>query len=217
MCVADFEITVARDKAGNTARHFATTVIRFEAKVMKKTDETKPKHQFAVLGALLISATISAPALAENDGAAPFTMAVISNEAYGRSVTSGKFEQAIDSITAGGHRSRDRFADQTNLCVAYTKTSDLEKASVACDAAIARLKRRKGRASTSAWNYSAEGQAYRSELALALSNRGVLLAATGEIVLARKDFLAAIELETRSSSFAERNLDRLDRLETEDA
>jgi tetratricopeptide (TPR) repeat protein len=184
---------------------------------MNKTYETKPKRQFAALGALLFSATISAPALAENEGAAPFKMAVISNEAYGRSVTSGKFAQAIDSITAGGHRSRDRFADQNNLCVAYTKTSDLEKASVACNAAIARLKRRKSRASTSAWNYSAEGHAYRSELALALSNRGVLLAATGETELAKKDFLAAIELETRSSSFAESNLDRLEQLSTPDA
>lgn len=184
---------------------------------MNMQNITKTKRKYAALGALLVTATVSAPASAENEAATPFTMAVISNEAYGQRVTSGEFDQAIDNITAGGRRSRDRFADQNNLCVAYTKTSEIKKARIACNAAVARVKKQASWRRTSASDYSGKGQAYRADLTVALSNRGVLLAATGDAELARKDFLAAIELQTRSSSIAESNLERLEQLTTPDA
>lgn len=109
----------------------------------------------------------------------------------------------------GGRRSNYEFAEQTNLCVAYTKIRDVEKASTACDAAVAQMKEQEDRASRSRSERSAEVRAYRSDLAVALSNRGVLLAATGDAELARKDFRAAMALQTRVASIVEGNLQRL--------
>lgn len=46
---------------------------------------------------------------------------------------------------------------------------------------------------------------------IALSNRGVLMAAAGDKDLAKQNFLAAIELDTKLTSVVEGNLERLER------
>ena len=177
---------------------------------MKKSYVMKQKHAYAALGALLFAATVATPVSAEESATTPFTMTVISDAAYGHSVVNGKYERAIDKLTRDGRLLRDEFADQTNLCVAYTKTRDIQKAGDACNAAIANVKKREGRVSRTSNKRSAEFRAYQSNLAVALSNRGVLRAATGDVELAKQDFQTALDLQTRLSTIVEGNLQRLE-------
>lgn len=179
---------------------------------MKNSHETKTNYRYAALGTLLIAASLSAPALAENPQPKLFTMAVISDDAYGITVTKGKYEQAIDRITRNGDRLARSFADQINLCVAYTKSHEIDKAGTACDAAIAQVKKKETRVARIKNDRDPEVRAYRANLALALSNRGVLLAATGDADLAKKDFDAAIALQSRLTSIIENNLERLNQV-----
>jgi hypothetical protein len=66
-----------------------------------------------------------------------YKMAVISDESQGRAILSGDYDRAIGKMTNKPLRFRGRFATSNNLCVAYAKTKDLQKAIQACDAAVA--------------------------------------------------------------------------------
>ena len=94
------------------------------------------KHKYAALAALVVAANFASQASAEDLPDTPLTMTVISDHAYGRTVTKGKYEQAIDHITRNGRCVPERFADHSTLCVAYSKTYEIEKARAACDAAV---------------------------------------------------------------------------------
>ena len=171
---------------------------------MNKSAVTKLKYPYAALAALLLATTPAANVFAESRSVEPFTMAVFIDTRHGEKINSGMYDQAIDKITRGGTRESRRFEDQVNLCVAYAKTNSIEKATAACNAAIEKVEKRVGRP-----NVDLEARAHRYNLALALSNRGVLMAATGEIDRAEKDFLAALELDTRITPIVENNLVRL--------
>ena len=125
---------------------------------MKQSHWTKPKHAIAVASALL--AIVTAPAAAAEIELTPYVMAVISDDAHGRRVTSSKYEQAIQRITHGGKGTRASFADQNNLCVAYTKTIELDKAAAACDAALKEVRKREKRAMRSTSPNGAELYAF---------------------------------------------------------
>jgi len=178
---------------------------------MKRPNEMKLKRGVAALGAILVGASISSPASAQEPGATPFTMAVVVDDAYGRAIVSGKFDKAIKKITADGNRSTNRFSHQNNLCVAYLKSKETDKARIACDAAIAIAETQESRATKKDRDRAVLVRASHSDLAIALSNRGVLLAATGDAERARQDFVAAINFQTDFSETVAANLDRLDR------
>ncbi len=180
---------------------------------MKTLADMKKARAFGLTCALLLG--FSMPVTAEETAAATYTMAVIKNEAYGRQVTAGKYDQAIEKITRGGVRAKDRFANHVNLCVAYTKTKDIESANLSCNAALAGLKKQEDRSTRS--KKSAVYGAYERDLALALSNRGVLFAVSGDTKRARESFAAAIELQTGLSHLAKNNLERLERSALPDA
>ena len=139
-------------------------------------------------------------------------MAVVIDAAYGKEITLGHYNQAIDGITRHGTRQSKRFQEQVNLCVAYTKTREIEKASNACDAAIENVVEREGRVRKLRSGRSAQARAYQVELALALSNRSVLLAATGETERAKEGFLEAMDLQTELGPMIQNNLARLDQM-----
>ncbi len=145
--------------------------------------------------ALVVWLAIAAPLAAEETDEV-YTMTVIVDAAHGTKVAAGNYERAIEKITAA-KRSRDAYSKQTNLCVAYTKTGALEKATAACEAALAIML--DGREPRSAYFATAE-QADRVYLALALSNLGVLQAAKGSTDEARATFLRAVELDTDLSA-----------------
>ena len=176
---------------------------------MKPIVKLKTQQKFSTLAALVLSATVSSQAAGHDAPANPFQMAVIIDEAHGRAIASGRYDAAIEKITAGRNKSHAYFSSQVNLCVAYAKTMEIQKARTACDAAIAHVRKEEGRVSRIKNSRNPELRAYRSNLSAALSNRGVLLAATGDTELAREDFVAAINFDTRYSKIAAANLDRL--------
>ncbi|MDJ0699386.1 MAG: hypothetical protein QNJ07_05975 [Woeseiaceae bacterium] len=149
--------------------------------------------RYAVLafaGLVVMSGSASA-----EDNKSAYSMAVIIDAAEGRDVRKGKYEQAIAKLTeAKRNRTDDEFARSTNLCVAYTKTGELEKAEIACDQAVMLYA-----------DNRFEPERYR---ALALSNRGVLRAVKGDVELARADFEAATEIY-RLGRFTKDNLARV--------
>lgn len=153
---------------------------------------------------LLVAALACASTMADEPA---YTMTVISDAAYGLKVTAGEYDVAIAKITAK-RRNTDRYPDLTNLCVAYTKTGDLEKADAACGAAVEQM-RAKVPARGSSFNYLTDAAGHRTHLALALSNQGVLHAVSGDLDSARKNFEEALELRT-SVSAPKVNLARLD-------
>ena len=146
------------------------------------------------------------------DKSTAYKMVVFSDQRHGITVTKGKYEKAIAMLTAKPERKRDAFETRTNLCVAYTKSGELEKATASCDAALALIREKQVR--TASLSGDAE-LAYERSLALALSNRGALYAVHGDLENARSKFEEAMELKAHLA-VPKRNLARLDRaMETE--
>jgi len=153
-------------------------------------------------GALLLGALCAAQVASAHDVDSAFQMTVIKDAAYGGRVVSGHYDVAIEKITDGKIRPSQRFFASTNLCVAYTKSGDLDNARVACNEAV-----------QFAPAETALIQDYMADInrryqALALSNRGVLRALSGDESLALQDFEMAISLKGGLSA-PERNLTHL--------
>lgn len=153
----------------------------------------------ARLGALLTIAALAASPVGADDRQEVFEMTVIRDAAFGAKVVSGKHGEAIERINALNVREPEQFFVHTNLCVAYTMTRKFEAAAIACDGALADL------ADQSATMPASKERIVRRYKAMALSNRGVLRAVTGDDRNARADFDAAVALEAGVSA-PERNL-----------
>lgn len=134
-----------------------------------------------------------------------FVMTVIADRAQGEKVITGDYAGAIEAITSPGGRQRDEFAVSNNLCVAYTKSNDLTSAGTACAEAL--------RVSQAAFG-PYDTYRKRRDHALALSNRGVIRAITGDTDGARSDFERAAELHDSLRAAAD-NLARLDSAEAQ--
>jgi len=160
---------------------------------MKTTTWATRMRRLAVTtGALWLAGSAGVSLAADEDeDRSGFHMMAIADRAAGELVTSGRFAEAIERITARGFSSG--FDAQNNLCVAYTKTGKLERARVACDAAIE--ERRTDRAAVA--GYSAATRGERRDRAIALSNRGVLRVVLGDLDGAREDFEKSAELDGR--------------------
>lgn len=169
------------------------------------------KRSFATAAAFVI-AMLTAPlaALAATDLSSPaFTMTVFDDTSSGRKVVVGQYSAAIEDVNSSGRSADNNFELLTSLCVAYAKSGDLEKASSSCDAAIARVVKRKRAIIRNAQSRGLGAQIYSRYLAVALANRGVLYAAAGQRQLAREKFEQALEMKTELTA-PEINLARLD-------
>ena len=124
----------------------------------------------------------------------PYTVAVISDAAHGRQVLQGKYEDAIRNIKPSQRGAYARYYAANNLCVAYVMTRNIDAAATACNDAITAIRgivdRQPGTAKR-----SDIARTQRKFLAMALSNRGVLNAISGDEERARKDFTQALALE----------------------
>lgn len=142
----------------------------------------------------------------------PFAMTVYEDSAYGHSILNGKFDRAIEKLSANS-KATSIAKNATNLCVAYAKSRELDKAIAACDIAVAELTSKKLSMDKHP-NRQVEFRASMlAELSIALSNRGVLFAVKGEHEKARKSFLTAIQLDFDRSQ-AQENLVRLNSVES---
>ena len=157
---------------------------------VKRCNRTGKLARPLVLAALLV---IGAP-VAAHETDPVYTMTVIVDAAHGSKVAAGRYERAIEKITAR-NSGRDAYPKQTNLCVAYTKTGALDKATEACEEALAiALDGTDTRAVLAGTAQPAKLD--RMYLALALSNLGVLHAAKGSTDAARKNFREALALDS---------------------
>lgn len=170
-------------------------VFRLETDEMKLPTRQKETVRIAAIAAAFVASSLSVSAQAEDPNAA-YTMIAITDASYGRKVTSGRYEQAIERITMRRIRNSEFFESKTNLCVAYTKSGDLENASVACNDAIEYVRKRVDSNKSTARIPIAQ----RINLAAALTNRGVLHAVTGKHDLARRDFVEADSLRSGLSA-----------------
>ena len=139
-----------------------------------------------------------------------YEMAFFTDSAQGSKILTGKYEQAIAKINTKTSY-KDSLHVKTNLCVAYTKSGNIEEAAVACEEAVVAAKSfRKVRRSDLAVETPAQIRA--RYLAIALSNRGVLNAVMGDFDAARADFDAALEQQARLSS-VQANIEKLETAE----
>ena len=169
--------------------------------MLKKTSTT------AKALCVLSLAMACSPAWSDS-GTPKYEMSVFSDAAQGSKILSGKYENAITNMTAKNAPSERQVDLQTNLCVAYAKSGQLEAAELACDKAVIAAKRLKRSTSSS----FADGTPTRIRgryLAIALSNRGVLRAVSGDLEAAKQDFDEALAQRSRISSI-EANLAKLE-------
>jgi tetratricopeptide (TPR) repeat protein len=131
----------------------------------------------------------------EEQSAAAYVMTVIGDRAAGEQLISGAYAQAIENLTATTVTRSSRFAAANNLCVAYTKTNRLSEAERACRAAI-----RSSKATYTSWY---DVNSTRDFYAVALSNRGVIHAVSGDTEQARQDFRAAMRISSALRAPAE--------------
>lgn len=117
----------------------------------------------------------------------PYVMTVFSGQAQGELVLDGDYERAIRNIESA-KESSFAFATSNNLCVALTKAGELEKAFEACDAAVVKAAHDVGIVS-----FYERGKRY-IDRAVALTNRGVVRAVSGDEEGAGRDFAEAARL-----------------------
>ena len=155
----------------------------------------------------LVATMIAAACMSTTSTAATdshYTMAAISDAAHGRKVLSGDYEGAIDKIRMSDSSSVRNFYSANNLCVAYVQLRDTANASKACDTAVSGIQTMLAKKRENSYSYAV----YERFLAIALSNRGVLRAISGDEELAYEDFSDALRLKA-SISAPETNLARL--------
>jgi hypothetical protein len=158
------------------------------------------KGSLLFVSAALATALAATPAVA---APASLEMTSYSSAPGGKEIEAGDYAGAIEAAT----RSVLKYADPgalvaaTNLCVAYTKTGAFEKAEASCARALS-LARSMDRM---------PGSRMREHTAtsLALRNRGVLRAVSGDAMGAAADFRRA-SLRGDTLAAAARNLEHLE-------
>ena len=129
----------------------------------------------------------------------PYVFTAIDTKGHGTDVVSGQYDKAIARIRKDGEADFS-FSENTNLCIAYAKSGDLEEAKKSCDRAVAIAREENG--------MRGRFRATDMDLVIALSNRGVVHAASGEFELAFDDLREADELRPHLRGLSN-NLDLL--------
>lgn len=127
------------------------------------------------VAANMLAAPVEAHEPAHEPGASRYQMAAVIDRARGDAVLAGDYGKAIEDLDS---QSGKRFEASTNLCVAYTMIGDLENAGSECATALE----------------LSEKSAARRDIAIALSNLGVVKAVRGDLSGARRDFNRALEI-----------------------
>jgi len=158
-------------------------------------------RKLTILSGLLVAAA------AQADEALPpgYVMTVYSDMAHGAKILKGSEGEAIAKLSGPKKLRAAYLADQINLCVAYTKDNQLDKAVVACDSAIQASDKEARRIKRSDLYGRASVRIADTGRAIALTNRGVLHAIAGEREQARMLFKTATELRSKETS-AQHNL-----------
>lgn len=134
-------------------------------------------------------------------GEPAYEMGAYTNRPGGRQLLAGNYDAAIESAssTIWSRNETDALVAQTNLCVAHTVKREFTEAYDACDEALTLAKRAD----------RSYARLRRSEMAKALTNRGVLRAISGDAIGAARDFREAAGLGSKWSA-PSRNLAHLE-------
>ena len=170
----------------------------------------KPATTLALFLGLLGALSLQAAERPQDD----YVMIVYSDLSHGRTILRGAPEKVIARLSRRLDGRNAIVADQINLCVAYTKTKQIELATRHCDAAVAESSRAAERRRSSDPVARQEARAAISNRAIALTNRGVLHAILGESDKAIELFQLAMTVEV-TEEFAQNNLARLKSLQGE--
>lgn len=167
--------------------------------------EAPKRKRVTLLASLLLCMATSQQAFSANSDEL-FHMMAIEDQAKGALITEQKFAEAIEKISTIRERRRS-FAAHTNLCVAYVKLKRAEEARKSCEAAVAA---REGTSRKKHWYPLANsgGRLFDRDRAVALSNRGVLRALTGDLDGAQADFEMSASI-TNSLDATRTNLAKL--------
>ncbi len=168
----------------------------------------KNVRKIALRSAAVLAASLAVNAA--NADAPVYTMTVFTDAAHGSKVVTGNYEKAIDRLEGAETRYADSVEGQTNLCVAYLKSGELDKASMACSTAVDVIENDQRLKLASNLIPGYQRRKLETELAIALSNRGVMHAVQGDRELAEADFRRAADLEAKVKA-PEINLARLQR------
>ena len=155
--------------------------------------------RIALAGALLVGSAAFAA-----DEPHTFELTAFSNGTAGEALVSGDYNTALSELSRHAH-SLDSDTVNTNRCVAYVVTRQIEAARAACDAAV----REAQQAITSmpvslSWARSD----YLDYLALAYSNRAVLNWVANDTAAAQSDLKKAAAVAPKAA-FVARNLTAL--------
>ena len=161
----------------------------------------RKNFRLLVNSTLTVSTVLLSLFLAPVSLAAPkpgaFHMVAIEDIAQGRLVTQGAYSKAVRRLEANASQ-RFSFERANNLCVAYTKSNVLDKAEQSCDAAVAEAGVTE---TTNAITAGPDARLRARYQAIALSNRGVFKAVSGDITGAHVDFERALDLYDELEEF----------------
>ena len=168
--------------------------------------KTRNSLKSAALTALL---AITVSAQAEEQSTDRFVMAVYEDMAQGRAILGGSPDESIKTLTRGNGGEIASFEENVNLCVAYTQVKRIDDATAACDAAVAKAEAAMARTRDRNPHFSTARRKAQTDQAIALSNRAVVHALSGERDEARALLETAIQLDSRWK-FARSNLSRVE-------
>ncbi len=175
-----------------------------------KPEVRKPVTIFALSLGLLVALSAQAAERSHDN----YVMMFYSDLSHGDTILRGAPERAITRLSRRLDGRNTVVADQINLCVAYTKTKQIDLATRHCDAAVAESSRVADRHRSSGTFARQEARAAMTDRGIALTNRGVLHALRGESDEAAKLFEMAMTAEA-TEEIAQKNLARLKSLRDE--
>lgn len=137
-----------------------------------------------------------------------FGMAVFLSSHYGAEIKSGQIDTAIAALESDDTPDDAPYIRSNNLCVAYIKARNLTKATSACDDAVLQLQNASESLAAKKYASRAQRVILREDMAVALSNQGVVLALNGDAEQAEELFRKSMEL-VRRDKMVKKNLERL--------
>lgn len=157
---------------------------------------------YGLLVAIFAGLFGSAAAQAGEKSADGYVMTVYSDTRYGSAVLEGSPDAVIGKLMRDHDGNPKYLADLIALCVAYTQTKQIDRAVEACDYAIAAAEKEARRLERSSPYGSYLTRTADTGRAIALTNRGVLHAVSGQSDQARAMFEQALGLKSREGSAA---------------
>lgn len=123
----------------------------------------------------------------------PYVFTAIDNSRHGLDVLDGQYAEAIARIREDGGADLD-FGESTNLCIAYTKSGDMQAALASCDRAVDIARETNGMYWLSHADVPYNARRKDLDLVIALSNRSVVHATIGDDLMALEDLREADSL-----------------------